>query len=308
MEHLLSIADLSEQQIWALFELADKLKKEHKAKGNPPLLKGKSLGMVFQKPSLRTRVSFEMAMQHVGGYALYLAPTEIKLGQRESTADVARVLGRYVDGVMARVFAHQDILDLAEYSPVPIINGLSDYEHPCQALGDIFTLYERNPKLKGLKLSFIGDGNNVANSLAYTCAKLGINFTLAAPEGYELKPEVLAKAKEFAKAYNSEVIVTHDIDEAVKNADVLYTDVWASMGQEAERAERLKVFPPYQVNAALVAKAKPNVYVMHCLPAHRGEEITDEVADGSHSVLFDEAENRLHAQKAVLVELLGKYK
>lgn len=305
MKHFLSLADLSPQEIWHLLDLAIELKEEWKQGGNRPLLKGKVLGMIFQKPSLRTRVSFDMAMLHLGGHALYLSPQEIQLGVRESIPDVARVLSRYVDAIMARVFAHSDLVTLAEYSRVPVINGLSDYSHPCQGLADFLTIIEKKGRdLRGKKLAFVGDGNNVATSLLFGATKLGMDFAIATPPGYELPARVWELGQKFAAESGSRILATYDPVEAVRDADVIYTDVWTSMGQEAEAAERAKVFPPYQVNAALVAKAKPDVIVMHCLPAHRGQEITDDVADGPHSVLWDQAENRTHAQKAILVELM----
>lgn len=306
MKHFLCLADLSPQEIWHLLDLAIELKEEWKQQGsNRPLLKGKVLGMIFQKPSLRTRVSFDMAMLHLGGHALYLSPQEIQLGVRESIPDVARVLSRYVDAIMARVFSHSDLLVLAEYSRVPVINGLSDYSHPCQGLADFLTIIEKKGRdLKGKKLAFVGDGNNVATSLFFGATKLGMDFAIATPPGYELPAQVWELGQKFAAESGSRILATHDPVEAVREADVLYTDVWTSMGQEAEAEQRAKVFPPYQVNAALVAKAKPDVIVMHCLPAHRGQEITDDVADGPHSVLWDQAENRMHAQKAILVELM----
>ncbi|MGB9870304.1 MAG: ornithine carbamoyltransferase [Anaerolineae bacterium] len=305
MKHFLSLADLSSQEMWHLLDLAIELKEEWKQGGNRPLLKGKVLGMIFQKPSLRTRVSFDMAMLHLGGHALYLSPNEIQLGVRESIPDVARVLSRYVDAIMARVFAHADVVTLAEYSRVPVINGLSDYSHPCQGLADFLTIIEKKGRdLRGKKLAFVGDGNNVATSLLFGATKLGMDFAIATPPGYELPARVWELGRKFAAESGSRILGTHDPVEAVQEADVIYTDVWASMGQEAEAAERAKVFPPYQVNAALVAKAKPDVIVMHCLPAHRGQEITDDVADGPQSILWDQAENRMHAQKAILVELM----
>jgi ornithine carbamoyltransferase len=305
MKHFLSIADLSPEEIFHILELSARLKEEWRRGGNKPILAGKTLGMIFQKPSLRTRVSFEMAMRHLGGHAIYLSPDEVQLGKRESVADVARVLSRYVDAIMARVFAHKDLEELARYSRVPVINGLSDYSHPCQAVGDIFTIWEKRGTIKGLKLAFVGDGNNVCNSLLFITSKLGMDMAVASPKGYEPRPEVVRKAMEFASRSGSRITITNDPAEAVKDADVIYTDVWTSMGQEAEAEERAKVFPPYQVNSALVAKAKPEVMVMHCLPAHRGQEITDEVADGPNSVIFDQAENRLHAQKGILAYLLA---
>ncbi len=305
MKHFLSIADLSPEEILHILDLAAKLKEEWKKGGNRPILAGKTLGMIFQKPSLRTRVSFEMAMRHLGGHAIYLSPDEIQLGKRESVADVARVLSRYVDAIMARVFSHRDLEELARYSSVPVINGLSDYSHPCQAMGDIFTIMEKRGTVKGLKLAFVGDGNNVCNSLLFITSKLGMDMAVASPRGYEPRPEVVRKAMEFASRSGSRITITNDPIEAVRDADVIYTDVWTSMGQEAEAEIRAKVFPPYQVNSALVAKARPDVMVMHCLPAHRGQEITDDVADGPHSVIFDQAENRLHAQKGILAYLLA---
>lgn len=305
MQHFLTIADLSPDEVWAWLDKARELKAEFREKGeNKPLLKGKTLGMVFQKPSLRTRVSFDMAMIQLGGQALYLSPNEIQLGKRESTADVARVLSRYVDAIMARVFAHRDVEELAAYSRVPVINGLSDFNHPCQGMADLLTIYERYDRLAGLKLAYVGDGNNVATSLLFGATKTGMHIAVASPPGYEPNPAVAHLARNFAAESGSEVLITNDPQQAVANADVIYTDVWTSMGQEAEAEQRLKIFPPYQVNSALVALAKPEVIVMHCLPAHRGQEITDEVADGPHSVIFDQAENRMHAQKAILVSLL----
>lgn len=308
MKHLLAIADLTPAEFNQILVVAKKLKAEWRKGGNKPILKNKTLGMVFQKPSLRTRVSFDMAMLHLGGHALYLSPNEIGLGQRESIADVARVLSRYVDGIMARVFAHAHVVELAQHSRVPVINGLSDHEHPCQAMADVFTIIEHHGKLKGLKVVFVGDGNNVARSLMYACALGGAHFVCSSPQGYALDDASVTQARAFAKKSVGSVELVQDPQLAVQGADVIYTDVWASMGQEAEAAQRAKVFPPYQVNAALVARAKPSCIVMHCLPAHRGMEITDEVADGKHSVLFDQAENRMHAQKAIVAILLASEK
>lgn len=305
VQHFLAIADLSTKEIEALLDSALKLKKEHARGGNKPVLKGKALGMVFQKPSLRTRVSFEMGMEHLGGHALYLSPNEIGLGGRESVADIARVLSGYVDGIMARVFDHQHILDLAAWAKVPVINGLSDYNHPCQALADVLTIMEHRRKLAGLTVAYVGDGNNVATSLVHACARLGMNFRIATPLDYELPAPVVVKAREMAAATGSQVYETVDPHDAVRDADVIYTDTWTSMGQEAETEKRKAVFPPFQVNEALVKLARPDVLVMHCLPAHRGQEITDAVADGPNSVIFQQAENRLHAQKAILLALLG---
>ncbi len=261
--------------------------------------------MIFQKPSLRTRVSFEMAMRHLGGCALYLSPQEIGLGKRESVADVARVLSGYVDGIMARVFAYQHVRELAAHASVPVINGLSDFNHPCQALTDMFTIMELRRQLQGLKLAFVGDGNNVATSLLLICARMGVNFSIATPAGYELETTVAARGSELAAQSGADFQQLREPAEAVTGADIIYTDVWTSMGQEEEAEKRREAFRPYQVNRALLAKARPDVLVMHDLPARRGEEITDAVADGAHSVIFQQANNRLHAQKAILAQLLG---
>lgn len=305
MKDFLAVSDLSPDEAQDLLDLAVKLKKEYFDGGNRPLFKGKVLGMIFQKPSLRTRVSFDMAMRHMGGDALYLSPSEIGLGQRESIADVARVLSGYVQGIMARVFAHADIVELARWCSVPVVNGLSDYNHPCQGMADALTIQETFGKKKGLNISFVGDGNNVAVSLLQVAVKLGWNFTLASPEGYDLNPEAVKRAQAGAKETGSSLQFIRDPHAAVKGAQVIYTDTWTSMGQEEETAKREKIFPPYQVNAKLVSEATPEVIVMHCLPAHRNHELTDEVADGTHSVIFPQAHNRLHAQKAILARLFG---
>jgi ornithine carbamoyltransferase len=301
----LSLADFSAQELWSWLESARDLKAEWLAGGNRPVLKGKTLGMIFQKPSLRTRVSFEMGMRHLGGDALYLSPNEIGLGGRESVADVARVLSRYVDGIMARVFSHDHVVELARFSRVPVINGLSDYTHPCQGLTDLFTIYEKFGRLSGLKLAYVGDGNNVAASLLFGGAKLGMHVSMGTPAGYESKASVLALARSFAAENGGIVSASNVAFEAVADADVIYTDVWASMGQEAEQARRAAIFPPFQVNAALVAAAKPAAIVMHCLPAHRGQEITDEVCDGPQSALFDQAENRAQGMMKTTSEAAG---
>ena len=304
VNHFLSIADLSPNELHNLLDLALTLKQEWKDGGNAPILKGKSIALVFQKPSLRTRVSFEMGMVHLGGYALYLSPNEVKMGGRESVPDVARVLSGYVDAVMARVFAHEHILQLAEYGSVPIINGLSDYSHPAQALADIFTILEAKKQLEGLKIAYVGDGNNVARSLLFAAMKVGMHFAIATPPEYTLSKDDYVLGEQFSTA-GASIEIYEDPAKAVADADVVYTDVWTSMGQEEETAVRLKVFPPYQLNQKLINLAKPDSLVMHCLPAHRGEEITDEVADGPNSVLFTQAANRMHAQKAILATLLG---
>jgi ornithine carbamoyltransferase len=304
LKHFLSIADLSPHDLDSLLQLARRLKTEWLGGGNKPVLQGKSLALLFQKPSLRTRVSFEIGMVHLGGYALYLAPNEVNMAGRESVPDVARVLSGYVDGIMARVFDHEHILQLAQFSSVPVINGLSDYNHPAQALADMFTIWECRGKLEGLKLAYVGDGNNVARSLLFSSMKLGMHFTIASPPGYSLSEEDIELAHGFSMA-GAQIELYENPAAAVAEADIVYTDVWTSMGQEDEAAQRLKALAAYQVNQQLVAKAKPDCLVMHCLPAHRGEEITDEVADGPNSILFPQAENRLHAQKAILVSLLS---
>lgn len=301
----LAISDFSKAELQDLLDLAVFLKKERKAGGNKPVLQGKTLALIFQKPSLRTRISFEMGMRHLGGDALYISPNEIGLGQRESIPDVSRVLSGFVDGIMARVFDHQHILGLAEWSSIPVINGLSDYNHPCQGMADALTIIEHFGCLKGLNVTYVGDGNNVAISLMHICAKMGANFTIANPEDYDILPKAIELAKTFAKESGSTLRFLRDPHEAVKHAHVIYTDTWTSMGQETEAKKRELAFPPYQVNARLVSEADKDVIVLHCLPAHRGQEITDEVADGPHSALFPEAHNRLHAQKAILVKFLG---
>jgi ornithine carbamoyltransferase len=301
----IAISDYSPADIQQMLDLAVALKKELKEGGNRPLLKGKVLGMIFQKPSLRTRVSFDMAMRQLGGDALYLSPNEISMGQRESIADIARVMAGYVDVIMARVFEHNHVTELARWSDVPVINGLSDYNHPCQGMADALTIQEKFGNLKDLNVTFIGDGNNVAVSLMHICAKLGANFTIASPQDYDLDPQAVALAEQFAAQSGSKIYQTRDPHKSVRGAHVIYTDTWTSMGQEAETKKREQVFPPYQVNEKLVSEAEPNVIVMHCLPAHRGQEITDDVADGPHSVLFPQAHNRMHAQKAILAYLFG---
>lgn len=304
MKHFLDIADFSGKELADMLALAVKLKQEQKQGKSRPLFKGKALAMVFQKPSLRTRVSFEMAMRDLEGDALYLSPQEIGLGKRESIADIARVLSGYVDVVMARVFDHNHILELAKWSLVPVVNGLSDYNHPCQAMADALTIQEEFGTLAGLKVAYIGDGNNVAVSLMKVTTKLGGHFIIANPEDYDMPAASVEQSQGFAQQSGGSVTLTRDPKEAASGADVIYTDTWTSMGQEEEALKRERVFPPYQVNQALVQFAQPKAIVLHCLPAHRGQEITNEVADGSHSRLFPQAENRLHAQKAILVNLL----
>lgn len=306
MRHFVDLTDWSSVEIRQLLDLARHLKLEWQAGGNQPVLKGKVLGLIFQKPSLRTRVSFEVGMQQLGGTALTLGPDEIGFGKRESVADIARVISRYVNVVMARVFAHEHVVELARYATVPIINGLSDAQHPCQALADILTIYEHFGRTDGLKVAYVGDGNNVAASLAQACAHVGTSFTIATPPGYELPEEIMDKVGDLAAENGATVEAYNNPRSAIADADVIYTDTWVSMGQEAETAVRVEAMQPFQVNAALLKAAPKRAIVMHCLPAHRGQEITDEVADGPQSVIFDQAENRMHAQKAVLVSLLSR--
>jgi ornithine carbamoyltransferase len=301
---LVSIADLAPEQITGLLDLALELKAKLKQGKAKPLLEGKTLAMIFEKPSLRTRVTFDVGMFQLGGQAVYLGPNDIQLGKRESVADVARNLGRWVDGVMARTFSHQTIVELARNADIPVINGLSDLEHPCQVLAAALSLREKRDSLDGLKVVFVGDGNNVANSLMLLSPRLNMDFVIACPEGYKPNRELTEQARAFAQHQGTTVQILPDPHQAVKGADLIYTDVWASMGQEAEAEERRKIFSPYQVNKRLLGSAKPGCLVTHCLPAHRGEEITDEVLDGPNCIALDEAENRLHIQKAILVTLM----
>lgn len=305
MRHFLEVSEWSAKELRELLDLAVHLKMEWKSGGNRPVLAGKILGMVFQKPSLRTRVSFEVGMKHLGGDAIMLGPSEIGLGKRESIGDVARVLSGYVQGIMARVFDHSHVVGLAQYATVPVINGLSDDRHPCQAMADMLTIYEHFGKLEGLKFAFVGDGNNVAQSSLLACAQLGLDFSIASPEGYELPASFIEQSSALVSKSGIKVETLVDPIEAVQNADVIYTDTWVSMGQEDEVKAREAKFAAYQVNNKLLSHAKPHAVVLHCLPAHRGQEITDEVADGPHSLIFPQAENRLHAQKAILVKLMG---
>ncbi|WP_411814380.1 ornithine carbamoyltransferase [Dehalococcoides mccartyi] len=298
---LLSISDLSPDDIGRLLSDAVELK----ARGWNNSLSGKTLALVFEKPSLRTRVSFELAMKQLGGEALYLSPAEVGLGKREPVADVARVLSRFVDVIACRTFGHDTLVQLAKYADIPIINALSDLEHPCQALADIMTIYEKKGELKGLNLAYIGDGNNCANSLLLACAMTGINCRLASPEGYLVDKNIFAKAKAYAEDSGAELYSGTDLKTAIRGADVIYTDVWTSMGQEAESEKRLKDFAGFQVNAKLVSLADKDAIIMHPLPAHYGEEVDREILECPQSVIFDQAENRLHAQKAVLRDMLG---
>lgn len=301
-KELISIKDLTAKEIKDIFELTDKLKKD-KAKFSRAL-SGKSLALIFQKPSNRTRVSFEVGMFQLGGNSIYLAPDEINLGVRESIKDVAKTLSRYVDGIVLRTFAHKTILEMAEYATVPVINGLSDFSHPCQALADIYSVREKLKGLKGLKFAYIGDGNNVCHSLLYACAKCGLDIYVATPKRFEPDKRVVKEAKEIARISHCSINLSHDPNEAAEDADVLYTDVWTSMGQEKEGQIRRRKFRDFQINNRLLRLAKKRVLIMHCLPAHRGEEITDEVMDSGNSLIFDQAENRLHVQKAILIKLL----
>ncbi len=306
MKDFLAISDYSSDEIQDLLDLAVKLKKEYFTKGNQPIFKGRVLGMIFQKPSLRTRVSFDMAMRHCGGDALYLSPNEIGLGKRESIADIARVLSGYVQALMARTFDHAHVLELAQWSDIPVINGLSNYNHPCQGMADALTIIEKfGNKSKGLNISYVGDGNNVTVSLMHVSALLGWNMSVATPDGYDMTPKAIEVARNIARKTGSILTFVRDPHEAVKGANVIYTDTWTSMGQEEETARREQIFPPYQVNAKLVGEADKDVIVMHCLPAHRNQELTDDVADGQHAVIFQQAHNRLHAQKAILARLFG---
>lgn len=305
VKHLLSMQDLSPNEIEAILDKAEGLK-EKLRKGEPhELLRGKTLGMIFEKPSLRTRVTFETGMTQLGGHAIYLAPADIQLGKRESVPDTARNLSRWVDAVMARLFKHDIIVELARHSSVPVINGLTDLHHPCQTLGDLLTIREHKGKFRGLKLAWVGDGNNVCNSLLLGCTLVGMNISAVCPHGYEPDANVMTQAKKNAEKSGAKLELLTDPKKAVAGADVIYTDVWASMGQEKEAKQRMRAFKGYQINAQLLKLAKPNVIVMHCLPAHRGQEITDEVIDGPRSVVLDQAENRMHAQKALLVSLLA---
>ena len=299
---LVSIEDLNREEIEDLIEHA--LRMKHGARA--PLLSGRSLALLFEKPSLRTKVSFDMAMNQLGGHSIYLSPEEVGLGKRESVADVARVLSRYVDGIAARTFSHETVQILARHCSVPVVNALSDHEHPCQALSDLLTIREKKGRLAGLTVAFIGDGNNVANSLFLSCCLAGINFHFACPAGYEMQRVVLDRGKDFAARSGSLIQLGNDPGKAVKDVDIIYTDVWTSMGQEAEAEKRRRAFSGYQVDGKLLDLAKGDVLFMHPLPAHSGEEVSAGLLDDPRSVVFDQAENRLHMQKALLVRLLSK--
>jgi len=306
MKHLLCLSDWTKKDILDTLDLADKLKYEWKSGiRHDHLLQGKTLGMIFTKSSTRTRVSFEVGMVQLGGYPLFLSSTDIQLGRGETVADTAMVLSRYLDGIMIRTFKQSDVEDLARYGSIPVINGLTDLQHPCQILADLQTIREHKKTLSGLKLAYVGDGNNVANSLLIGCAKVGMNIAVAVPAGFDCDSDSVAMAKEAARENGSTVMLTHSPVEAVKDADVVYTDTWVSMGMESEKAQRVKQFAGFEVDAVLMSQAKPDAIFLHCLPAYRGYEVSAEVIDGPQSVVFDEAENRLHAQKAVLVRLMA---
>jgi ornithine carbamoyltransferase len=298
---IISIDDLTIEELNQLIDTSIRLKDELYTGERQEVLRGKTLAMIFEKPSLRTRVAFEAAMTQLGGHAIYLGPDDIKLGKRETTEDIAKVLSGMVDVIMARVFAHKTVEDLAKYSKVPVINGLSDFEHPTQIIGDMVTVKEKFGHFEGLKLAFIGDGNNVANSLVFACAKLGMHVVVASPKGYEVQKRVFDRGMEIAKTTKSKIEITNDPQSAAKDADVIYTDVWASMGQESEAEARKKIFAPYQINAKIMSFAKPTAIFMHCLPAHYGEEVTEDVAHGAQSAIFEEAEDRLHSIKSMIV-------
>lgn len=298
---LLSIHDLTTEEVYEILDLAKELKAKQKAGVEHHILKGKTLGMIFQKSSTRTRVSFEVGMYQLGGTALFLSGNELQIGRGEPIKDTARVLSRYLDGVMIRTFAHADVEEFAKYADIPVINALTDLLHPCQVLTDLLTIQEHKGKtLKGLKLAYIGDGNNMTHSLMYGCAKVGMHFSVATPHGYEPNAVVTQNAVEDAKLRGGSITVGHDIFAAAKDADILYTDVWASMGQESERQERKEIFKNYQINKELLQVADKRAIVLHCLPAHRGEEITEDVMEDNAQVIFGEAENRLHVQKAIM--------
>ena len=297
---LLTIHELSLEEVWQIFELSKSLK-EKRLSGEPHrLLDGKKLGMIFSKPSTRTRVSFEVGIYELGGTGLYFNQNDLQLKKSENVSDTAKVLSRYLDGIMIRTFDHQDVVDLATFGSIPIINGLTDLHHPCQVLADLFTILEKKRTLQGLKLAYIGDGNNMAHSLLHGCAKVGMNISIASPSGYTPLESVVAESKKDAKYMGSKIEILNDPIAAVKDADIIYTDVWASMGQEKEAQERKTKFMKYQINPELVKHAKDDYLFMHCLPAHRGDEVVNEVIDSANSVVFDEAENRLHVQKAVM--------
>ncbi len=306
VKDLLSIHDLSSNEINDIMDLAKTLKTQLKNGEQHHLLKGKTLGMIFQKASTRTRVSFEVGMWQLGGAALFLNANDMQIGRGEPVKDTARVLSRYVDGIMIRTFSHDEVIELAQFATIPVINALTDLMHPCQALTDIFTVLEHKGRLQGLKMVYIGDGNNMVNSLLQACAKVGMDISIATPKGYEPDAAIVAEALTVAAVTGSKIVLCEDPLEAAKDADVLYTDVWASMGKEIEQEDRREVFVNYQINQSVMDAAQKDAIVLHCLPAHRGEEITEEVLESRQSVVFDQAENRLHVQKAIMVLLMGK--
>lgn len=301
MKHLLKILDLSQEEIVDILNLAVKLKTENKNKIEHHILKGKTLGMIFQKSSTRTRVSFEVGMYQLGGYALFLSSNDLQIGRGEPVQDTARVLSRYLDGIMIRTFAQKEVEDLAKYGTIPIINGLTDFAHPCQVLADLMTIKEFKGKFDGLKMCFIGSGNNMANSLIVGGLKMGMEVSIASPKDYKPDDKVI----NFTKEYKDKFTITESVEEAAKDSDILFTDVWASMGEEKEAETRKKIFKGYQINDEVMALAKPTAMVQHCLPAHRGEEITEKVFEEHANEIFEEAENRLHVQKAIMVKLMS---
>lgn len=305
-QDFLTLLDFSPQEIQSLLESALIIKQERRNGTFAQALQGKSLGMIFENASTRTRVSFEVGMTQLGGHALFLSPRDMQIGRGEPVKDTANVLSRYVDAIMIRTNSHETVEQLSEHASVPVINALTDLYHPCQAMADLLTIYEHKKTLKGLKLAYVGDGNNVAHSLLAAGAKVGMNVTISSPAGYEVDQTIFDKAAEAAKETGAKLVLTQDPAEAVKGADVIYTDVWASMGFEQEQEERMQLFADYQVNDELTLLAKKDYLFLHCLPAHRGEEVTGEIIDGVHSVVYDQAENRLHAQKAILLSLLGE--
>jgi len=300
---LMSLQDLTAEEITTILELTAKVKKDPSI--GSTVLKGKSIGLVFQKPSNRTRTSFEVGIFQLGGNCIYLGPDEINLGVRESTTDVSKTLSRYLDGIVARTNTHDDIIELTRHGDIPVINGLSDLFHPCQGLTDLFSVYEHFGKVRGLTMAYIGDGNNVCHSLLLGCAKLGMNLKIATPKGYEPSKYILTLSRDLGKLTGAEIDISHDPLRAVTDADAIYTDVWVSMGQEEETKKRLSDFDQFQINEELVANANEDFIFMHCLPAHRGQEVSEGVIDGRHSIVFDQAENRLHTQKAILMFLFG---
>lgn len=306
MKHLISLHDMTASEFEEVFALSAKLKSELKKGVEHHILKGKTLGMIFTKSSTRTRVSFETGMFQLGGYPLFLSSADIQLGRGETIYDTAQVLSRYLDGIMIRTFDQSDVEGLATHGSIPVINGLTDLMHPCQILADLFTVLEHKGTLKGLKLAYIGDGNNVANSLLHGCSKVGMDISVASPKGHTCNEAIISEAIEDAKSSGSRIVMTNDPAEAVKGADVVYTDTWVSMGQEAEKEERLKIFEPYRVDSDLFSLADKDAVFLHCLPAYRGYEVTGDVIDGPRSLIFDEAENRLHVQKAIMVMLMGR--